>query len=132
MTTDRKWDAGRESPAHSRFSALLSLLLLLSTPALFSRAGSPDRRSERAVAALRIDPNTAREEELMLLPGIGPILAANIVECRENAPVKPAFRHAEDLDSVPRIGPKTVAKLRPYLTFPFPPGDAADSHEHLE
>lgn len=66
---------------------------------------------------LTIDPNTASAAELMLLPRIGPKLAENIVRFRESVPRRPAFDCAEDLDAVERIGPATVALLRPYLRF---------------
>lgn len=69
-------------------------------------------------AALRFDPNRASLNELMLLPGIGPQLAANIIHYREAAPTQPAFRTAADLASVTRIGPLTAAKLAPFLIFP--------------
>lgn len=65
-------------------------------------------------AAIKIDPNTASREELMLLPGIGPVLADSIVSMRgENEPFK--FGSVDALDRVPRIGPKTIEKLRPHV-----------------
>lgn len=64
---------------------------------------------------LRIDPNAATEAELMLLPAIGPVLARNIIESRE---IDGPFLIAEDLDRVHRIGPKTIEKLRPFITLP--------------
>ena len=66
---------------------------------------------------LRLDPNTASAEELALLPHIGPQLAQNIVAYRVAAGRPPAFRTADDLDAVPRIGPVTVEALRPHLRF---------------
>lgn len=66
---------------------------------------------------LRLDPNTASAEELALLPRIGPQLAQNIVAYRAAAGRLPAFRTADDLDAVPRIGPVTVEALRPHLHF---------------
>jgi competence ComEA-like helix-hairpin-helix protein len=64
---------------------------------------------------LRIDPNAATEAELMLLPAIGPVLAGNIIESREN---DGPFLAAEDLDRVHRIGPKTIDKIRPFIALP--------------
>ena len=66
---------------------------------------------------LRVDPNVASREELMLLPRIGPVLADYIIEFRESNRVRPAFRSAEDLQNVKRIGPVTVEGLRPFLVF---------------
>lgn len=69
-------------------------------------------------ARLRLDPNVATREELMLLPRIGPALADAIIEYRESAESGPVFLCAEDLDNVHRIGPATVEQLRPLLCFP--------------
>jgi len=44
-----------------------------------------------------------------MLPGIGPALAARIIEDREKAG---AYRSVEDLDRVKGIGPRTIEKLR--------------------
>jgi competence ComEA-like helix-hairpin-helix protein len=70
---------------------------------------------------LRLNPNTATAAELELLPRIGPTLARNIVAYRTAADEQPAFRQAEDLDRVSRIGPATVEALRPFLRFPETP-----------
>lgn len=58
-----------------------------------------------------LDVNRATREELMQLPGVGPVLASRIIEERERAP----FRRVEDLTRVPGIGAKTLARLRPYV-----------------
>ena len=56
--------------------------------------------------------NRADWPELTLLPGISRTMALRIVRHRgESGP----FRTADDLQRIPGIGPKTVAKLRPYL-----------------
>lgn len=66
----------------------------------------------------RLDVNTAREDELMLLPGVGPVLAAEIVRYRdEHGP----YRSLEELTNVRGIGSKTIERLRPYLMC-RPPG----------
>ncbi len=66
---------------------------------------------------LRIDPNVASRDELMLLPRIGPVLADAIIDYRNRCAHPPAFRRPEDLDHVYRIGPRTVERLRPHLSF---------------
>src|SRR5690606_9762334 len=59
--------------------------------------------------AQRINVNTAGEAELQLLPGIGPALAARIIEDREaNGP----YESVDDLMRIKGIGPRTVARLR--------------------
>jgi competence ComEA-like helix-hairpin-helix protein len=63
----------------------------------------------------RIDPSTAPPEQLQRLPGIGPALAGQIVDHREEAR---GFRRAEDLLEVSGIGEKTLARIRPHLDVP--------------
>lgn len=59
-----------------------------------------------------IDLNTATEENLVLLPGIGPAKAAAILERRER---RGGFEAVEELLDVKGIGPKTLEKLRTYV-----------------
>jgi competence protein ComEA len=62
-----------------------------------------------------IDPNTAPQEDLELLPGIGPALAGRIVTDRT---AHGRFDSAAVLTRVPGIGPRLVERLRPHLRFP--------------
>lgn len=59
-----------------------------------------------------IDVNGASPAQLESVPGIGPFLAAKIVEYRNK---NGNFKNYEDLDKVNGIGMKTLDKLRPYL-----------------
>ena len=61
----------------------------------------------------RINPNTAPPASLMRLPGIGRVRAMDILAGRKELP----FDSAADLERVRGIGPKTVEKMAPYLTF---------------
>jgi competence protein ComEA len=56
--------------------------------------------------------NRATAEQLQELPGIGPVLAARIVEERHS---HGPFRSVDELLRVRGIGPKTLAKVRPYV-----------------
>lgn len=65
--------------------------------------------SEAAEESGPVDINTASEEELETLPGIGPKLAGRIVAYREeNGP----FTTAEELCEVSGIGEKLLEKIR--------------------
>ena len=59
-------------------------------------------------AGQAIDPNTATVDEMMLLPGVGEVLAERIVEGRP-------YKTVEDLRRVPGIGAKTFAELKDSL-----------------
>ena len=57
--------------------------------------------------------NTASESELESLNGVGPALAAAIIQYRtEHGP----FQGVDDLDDVSGIGPVTLEELRPFVT----------------
>lgn len=61
-----------------------------------------------------LDPNTATIEELMALPGIGPVLAGRIVAYRtEHGP----FASVEAMAAVSGIGPVLIEQLRELLTI---------------
>ena len=56
--------------------------------------------------------NTATKEDLLLLPGIGNGIAEQIIKFRKE---HGAFSSVDDLRRIKGIGPKKLAKLRPYL-----------------
>jgi competence ComEA-like helix-hairpin-helix protein len=67
-----------------------------------------------------IDLNTAPASELDLLPGVGPVLAARIIEDRQ---ANGLFKDLEDLDRVHGIGPRTIERLRDMVTVTAAAGD---------
>lgn len=69
--------------------------------------------SEQAADRL-IDPNTATAAELDRLPGVGPSLAARIIEERERGP----FTSADDLTRVRGIGAALATKLVGHVSLP--------------
>lgn len=117
------------SPMVQRFALCAAILLAgyYAAGTLQSRAGTGGGRSDRQDWAedqqesrstttirplLAVDINQAPAEELVILPGIGPVTAAAIVENRRaNGP----FSAVGDLERVHGIGPKTVEAVRPYL-----------------
>ena len=69
-------------------------------------------RIPRTPVGFRLDLNTTNWVELSQLEGIGPKLAQRIIADREqNGP----FAAVEDLGRVHGIGPRTVARLKPWL-----------------
>jgi DNA uptake protein ComE-like DNA-binding protein len=75
-----------------------------------------DRRAEErelqaafdTSAGQLIDPNTATVDEIMLLPGVGEVLAERIVEGRP-------YKSIDDLRRVPGVGEKVFARLKDSL-----------------
>lgn len=64
------------------------------------------------VAPRSVDVNAATFNDLVRLPGIGPVMAKRIIEYREaNGP----FKRLQDLRHVKGIGAKTYEKLAPLL-----------------
>jgi competence protein ComEA len=77
-------------------------------------AGRPPTRAQPEPSRLApVDLNRATAEELMRLPGLGPVLAARIVHSRES---QGRFDRVDDLRRVRGIGPATLERLRPLLT----------------
>jgi len=76
-----------------------------------------DERMPIVWPAGSVNPNLASVEELDSLPGIGPALAARIVEERET---NGSFIYPEDLLNVSGIGLKTLEKLWEQLFLPQP------------
>ena len=83
--------------------------------------GSRDEAQRRALPLRgdeRIDPNTAGEEDLDRLPGVGPAVAGRIIQMRRD---RGPFAEPGDLLSVPGVGPATLARITPYLEWPTQP-----------
>lgn len=58
--------------------------------------------------------NTATAAELEQLPGIGPVLAQNILAYRQ---VIGAFERLSQLQNIPDIGPQTYEAILPFITL---------------
>jgi len=84
------------------------------TQPLVTHGGSKKATSkkEAGLSGAAIDINEASAAELQRLPRIGPVLSQRIIEERAKA----RFKSVEELRRVKGIGPKTLEKLRPYVT----------------
>lgn len=76
-------------------------------------AGTAGARGDAVAAGGPIDLNTATVDQLESLPGVGPSIAAAIVEHRERSG---PFRSVDDLLDVPGIGPARLDALRELVT----------------
>ncbi|MBW4648898.1 MAG: DUF655 domain-containing protein [Kastovskya adunca ATA6-11-RM4] len=79
-------------------------------PAVESRPSSPSNAP--AVGQL-VNLNTASQEELETLPGVGPKLAQEIIRARQQQP----FGSVEDFDRVPGVGPTLLEKLEGRISW---------------
>jgi comEA protein len=85
-----------------------------SVPASRPAKRSVDRSARQVGVVKLIDLNSAGAAELDLLPRIGPALAERIlVDRKENG----RFDSVDDLKRVSGIGPKTVEKIRAFVTL---------------
>ena len=88
-------------------AALLAALVLTTGPA-FAAASTP---------AGKVNLTTATASQLEELPGVGPALAARIVEHRQK---NGAFKSVEDVMAVKGIGEKNFSKIQGYLSVGAP------------
>lgn len=80
------------------------------TPAPGAAPGGP---AGTAIPSAPVDLNTADQATLETLPGVGPVLAARIVEWRTT---NGGFTAVEELDEVSGIGEKLYAQISPKVT----------------
>jgi competence protein ComEA len=99
---------------HTLTLTLLATTLLLAAPADAKPAqNAPGKATAQAApSAGTVNINTASEEQLRLLPRIGPTKAKRIVAYR----TRQKFRNPWDLTRVKGIGRKTFRRLRPFVT----------------
>ena len=75
-------------------------------------AEPPMKKSNHKQLAGKLNLNTANEEQLMMLPAVGPAKAERIVAWRKK---NGGFKRVADLRRVKGFGYKTFKKLEPFL-----------------
>lgn len=83
-----------------------------------SKRGSGSKAAKKNLKAqqpetIRVNLNTASQQELESLPGIGPAMAVKILSRRQ---IKP-FSRVEELMEISGIGKVKLVKLKPYVTL---------------
>lgn len=96
-------------------ATLAAVALYTVTSGATAQAAPPS--DDEVVATGVVNINTATEEQLQLLPGVGPSKAAAIVAYRKR---HGNFKKVDDLRRVKGFGAKTLKKLKPYLSVSGP------------
>jgi len=108
----------REGPdsATRALSACLILAALWSLGHLATREdpGPGGLAARPGIERARVDIGAASLDELVLLPGIGPARAGDILALRS---ALGGFTSPDDLLGVPGIGPATFLRLEPWITL---------------
>jgi competence protein ComEA len=87
-------------------AVLAVAIAVLAVPGFAGAAGKPNPTA-------KVNINTATVDQLTALPGVGPKLAARIVEHRQKSG---SFRSTQDLMAVKGIGEKNYARIEPWLS----------------
>ena len=85
-------------------------------PALISHTDDSYTRPPREIADAVLDINLSPAEDILTLPGIGPVYSQAIVEYREQVS---RFYFLEDIMNVKGIGEKRLEAIRPFLLDPW-------------
>ena len=91
-------------------TGLAIALAFLASTGVVAAAGKP-------APAGKVNINTASVEQLTTLPGVGPKLAARIVEYRQKSG---GFKSIQELMNVKGIGERNLERIQPHLSLGEP------------
>jgi competence protein ComEA len=103
------WRTASAAPSFTSSSATSGSV---SAASASSAAGAPTKKSTRKDLTGKLNLNTATEEQLMMLPSVGPAKAERILDWRKK---NGGFKRTADLRHVKGFGYKTFKRLEPYL-----------------
>jgi competence ComEA-like helix-hairpin-helix protein len=98
------------TPQERKFIAVIMIIFIMgSAVQLFLRRDIAPMRWAKSVRQFKININTARTDQLQMLPGIGATLAARIIDYRqENGP----FKNLGDLENVDGLTKKRFEHIK--------------------
>ena len=94
--------------------ALILLALSIAMPASFTVASSNSKTEKSQVVVEKVNINSASEDQLREVPGIGPVTATKILKYREK---NGNFSKVDELLQVKGIGAVTLEKMKPYISI---------------
>jgi competence protein ComEA len=98
---------------HSSSPSRAAMVAVLAAAALALGAPGGALAAEPSLSGV-VNVNTASEQELQLLPGVGEARARAIVEARKQ---KGGFKSVDELEEVKGIGDAGLERLRPFVTL---------------
>lgn len=103
------------TPQERKFIAIIMIVFIMGAfvQLLFKRDIAPVRWA-RHVRQFKININTARVDQLQMLPGVGATLAQRIVDYRKQAG---AFKTLEDLEDVDGLTEKRFGKIKELIAL---------------